>query len=354
LGIRQPRLRNAAYFELVDKFVAAVKAVWPKAIVQWEDFTRDVAFNVLARYRNALPCFNDDIQGTGAMALAGLLSAVARKGEALAEQTVLIVGAGAGGLGVAKVIRAGMLAAGMSETETRAHLFVADENGLLLDDGALEDYKQPFAQALDYYHDWTMAGETPTLLEIVRQVRPSVLIGLSGAPGIFNREVVETLAQLHERPVIFPFSNPNNHCEAKPEDIIQWTAGRAFVATGSPFPDVYYQDRRYEIRQGNNAFIFPGLGLAAVLGECGRISDGMVLAAAYSLAEYVRDYCTDGYIFPPIRDLKKISAYVAERVLAAAIADGSSVRVDLADQDLAALVAAQMWRAEYLPCRYVG
>ena len=352
LGIRQPRLMDEAYFDLVDKFVAAVKAVWPKAIVQWEDFTRDAAFSVLARYRKALPCFNDDIQGTGAMALAGLLSAAAAKGERLAEQTVLIVGAGAGGLGVAKMIRAGMLAAGMSEEQARGHLFVADVNGLLLDNGELESFKLPFAQAADFCRDWDVVGGTPSLLEIVQKLRPGVLIGLSGAAGIFTQAVVEAMCETHARPVIFPFSNPNDHCEALPRDIVAWTGGRAIVATGGPFGDVVYEGVRHEIRQGNNAFIFPGLGLAAVIGECSRISDGMVLAAAYALAEYVRDVCADGYIFPPIRDLKKISALVAERVLQAAIADGSASRADLSGLDLAQCVADSMWRAEYLPCRY--
>jgi malate dehydrogenase (oxaloacetate-decarboxylating) len=353
LGIRQPRLQHQAYFDLVDQFVAAVKTVWPKAIVQWEDFTRDAAFNVLARYRDALPCFNDDIQGTGAMALAGLLSAVKRKQQQLQQQTVLIVGAGAGGLGVAKIIRAGMLAAGMSEVEVRSRLFVADVNGLLLGSEELEQYKREFAQRADYCRDWQTAAPTPSLLEIVRHIQPSVLLGLSGAPGIFHREIIETLAQQHARPVVFPFSNPNSLCEAVPADIIAWSDGRAIVATGSPFDDVHYQGRRYEIRQGNNAFIFPGLGLAAVIGECSRISDGMVLAAAYGLVEYVDAYCEQEHIFPPIRELKKISALVAQRVLAAAIADGSA-SADLADRDLAALVAEQMWQAEYLPCRYVG
>jgi malate dehydrogenase (oxaloacetate-decarboxylating) len=354
LGIRQKRLEQEAYFQLVDKFVHAVKAVWPKAIIQWEDFTKDVAFDVLARYRNTLPCFNDDIQGTGAMALAGLLSACHKKGEQLIEQTVVVVGAGAGGIGVASMIRVGMLNAGLSEAEVKQQIFVVDVNGLIIEDDNLEDYKRDFAHPDNIYQSWSIEGEVPTLLEVVKNLKANVLIGLSGATGIFTEAVVSAMANNHEYPVIFPLSNPNANCEATPEDIIKWTLGRAIVATGSPFPNVEYQDHSYEIRQGNNAFIFPGLGLAAVLGECHQISDGMVLESAYALADYIKANNDDGYIYPPIRDLRKISTYVATRVLLKAIGDGSATRTSLKNIDLEKYVEANLWRAEYLPCRYAA
>ena len=352
LGIRHKRLENEEYFQLVDKFVNAVKATWPKAIIQWEDFTKDVAFDVLSRYRNEIPCFNDDIQGTGAMALAGLLAACHQKAERLIDQVVVVVGAGAGGIGVASIIRTGMLNAGLSEQEVRRHVYVVDVNGLIIEDDDIEGYKLAFAQPKDIYQTWVMQGETPTLLEVVQHLKPHALLGLSGALGIFNESVVKAMAEYNENPIIFPLSNPNSNCEATPEDIIKWSDGRAIVATGSPFPDVIYQNKRYEIRQGNNAFIFPGVGLAAVLGECRQISDGMILESAYALADYIKDHCSDGYIYPPIKDLRKISVYVATRVLSKALADGSATLLHLKDIDIQSYVEENLWRAEYIPYKY--
>lgn len=354
LGIRQNRLEKETYFELVDKFVNAVKSTWPKAIIQWEDFTKDVAFDVLSRYRNEIPCFNDDIQGTGAMVLAGLLAGCHKKGENLKDQTVIVVGAGAGGLGVAGMVRTGMLNAGLSEKETSLKIYVVDVNGLILDEDKIEGYKLPFVQPIDIYQSWSIKGKTPTLLEVVNNLKPNVLIGLSGAPGIFDEPIINAMLNNNQYPIIFPLSNPNSNCEATPEDIIKWSSGRAMVVTGSPFADVNYQNKTYEIRQGNNAFIFPGVGLAAVLGECKQISDGMILESAYALADYIKENCNDGYIYPPIKDLKKISTYVAIRVLFKALEDGSATRIDLKNVDLPGYVEENLWLAEYLPCRYAG
>ena len=199
-----------------------------------------------------------------------------------------------------------------------------------------------------------MQGETPTLLEVVQHLKPHALLGLSGALGIFNESVVKAMAEYNETPIIFPLSNPNSNCEAAPEDIIKWSDGRAIVATGSPFPDVIYQNKRHEIRQGNNAFIFPGVGLAAVLGECRQISDGMILESAYALADYIKDHCSDDYIYPPIKDLRKISVYVATRVLSKALEDGSTTVNDLKNIDIQSYVEENLWRAEYIPYKYAG
>ncbi len=247
-----------------------------------------------------------------------------------------------------------MLNAGLSLEDVKRHIYVVDVNGLVLEEENLEDYKQPFAQPKDIYQSWTLNNETPTLLEVVENLKPHVLIGLSGATGIFDEQIVRVMIDHHASPVIFPFSNPNANCEATPEAIIKWSLGRAIVATGSPFPDVNYQNVNYEIRQGNNAFIFPGLGLAAVIGECQRISDEMILESAYALADYIQILGNDGHIYPPIRDLKKISTFVATRVLAKALEDGSATRTDFKDTDLSQLIEANLWRAEYLPYRYAG
>lgn len=356
LGIAEKRLQDQAYFELVDKLVAAVKITWPKAIIQWEDFTKDVAFDVLNRYRQQIPCFNDDIQGTGAMVLAGLLAACRKRGDTLAEQTIVVVGAGAGGIGVATTIRAGLLAAGLSEAAAKQRLFVVDVSGLVITEMTSEAYKLPLAHDQDTYQTWgCAAGQAPSLMQVVQHAKPSVLIGLSGAAGIFDENLVKTMAAHHAQPIIFPLSNPNTYCEAEPADLIRWTEGRAIVATGSPFPPVSYQGQSYAIGQGNNAFIFPGLGLAAVLGECYQISDGMVLESAYALADYIVEHLPgDAAIYPPIKDLKTISVFVAVRVLQQALADGSARRTELLDEDLPAFVNAQLWQARYLPVRYVS
>jgi malate dehydrogenase (oxaloacetate-decarboxylating) len=351
LGMREARLQGEQYFALVDKFVAAIKAKWPKAIIQWEDFSKNVAFDVLARYRQQIPCFNDDIQGTGAVALAGLLSACRLKGEALTAQVIVVVGAGAGGIGVASMIKVGMMRAGLSEEQAQRQIYVVDVCGLLVHGDDIEDYKMFLAHSPDIFQEWGCSAQNkPMLKEVVMRVKPSVLIGLSGVAGLFSEEIIKSMAEQHARPIIFPLSNPTDNCEAIPKDIVEWTQGRAIISTGSPFASVPYQGNEYQIGQGNNAFIFPGLGIAAVLGECSHISDEMILAAAYTLAEYTAEhYLPVGQIFPPVGDLKKLSLQVAVKVLAQALEDGSSVRQDLKAQDLEVYVKKHFWQARHLP-----
>ncbi|MEI8574224.1 NAD-dependent malic enzyme [Methylomonas sp. LW13] len=356
LGAHSKRLHDQPYFELVDKFVNAVQTVWPKAIIQWEDFAKNIAFDLLAKYKDLLPCFNDDIQGTGAMALAGLLSACHKKGETLAEQTVVVVGAGAGGFGVASTIKKGMLREGLTMEQILQRIFVVDAHGLVVKEATTEAYKLPLSHTQESYHDWDIPDDrVPNLLEVVTHAKPTVLLGLTGVAGLFTETVIKTMAANHAQPIIFPLSNPTANCEATPEDILAWTQGSAMVATGSPFADVEYQGRRYPIGQGNNAFIFPGLGFAAVLGECSRISDAMVLESAYALADYIVEKCSAAdLIFPPVGDLKQVSLFVANRVLAKALEDGSATRQDLVGIDLEAYVKANLWKAEYLPFKYAG
>lgn len=350
LGVQQKRLRGDEYYELMDKFVDAVAKKWPKAIIQWEDFAKDVAFNVLERYRDRIPSFNDDIQGTGAVVLAGLLSACRQKGESLAEQRVVVVGAGAGGVGVASAILEGMVKGGLSREQARRQMYVLDGRGLVIDGITRDEYKRPIAQFADTYADWQIEGTVPNLIEVINNAKPTVLLGLSGISGLFSEPVVRTMATHCTTPLIFPLSNPTANCEAIPEDIFNWTEGRAIVATGSPFDNVEYNGKSYPIGQGNNAFIFPGLGFAAVLGKCQRISDAMVLESAYALADYTNEhFLKDGRIYPPISSLQEVSIKVTARVLATAIEDGSSTRDDLKDSDLEQYVHSRSWRAEYLP-----
>jgi malate dehydrogenase (oxaloacetate-decarboxylating) len=354
LGMRESRLNSNAYFDLVDKFVAAVKSKWPKAIIQWEDFAKNVAFDVLARYRDQIPCFNDDIQGTGAVALAGLLSACRLKAEPLTQQIVVVAGAGAGGIGVASLIKEGMIRAGLSEAEARQQIYVVDACGLVIQSENTDSYKMALAHSPDIYQDWNIAEhQQPNLMEVLTHTKPSVLIGLSGVAGLFSEDMIKSMAENHTNPIIFPLSNPTDNCEARPENIIEWTQGRAIISTGSPFAAVEYQGKHYSIGQGNNAFIFPGLGFAAILGECSRITDDMVLEAAYALAEYTEQHClSTGHIYPPVSDLKKVSLVVASKVLAKALEDGSATRQELKGMDLDAYVKNNFWQAKHLPFKY--
>jgi malate dehydrogenase (oxaloacetate-decarboxylating) len=353
LGIHQARLRGDEYFALVDKFVDAVQKRWPKAVIQWEDFAKNVAFEVLQRYKDKIPCFNDDIQGTGAVVLAGLLAACHKKDERLKDQRVAVVGAGAGGVGVARAIIEGMIKEGLSEHEARQRMFVFDARGLVVEGVTTDDYKLQVSQYQDTYQNWTIAGDVPQLMEVIEQGKPTVLLGLSGISGLFSQPIVETMAENSTQPIIFPLSNPTSNCEALPDDIIKWTNGKAIVASGSPFADVVYEDQTHVIGQGNNAFIFPGLGFATIVGKCTRISDDMIIESAYALAEYtIEKYAEHGLIFPPVADLQEASIRVAARVLQQAIKDGSSRNEAIDIDNIEDFIRTRMWWPDYLPFVY--
>jgi malate dehydrogenase (oxaloacetate-decarboxylating) len=350
LGVHQRRLRGESYLAFVDKFVEAVHERWPRAVIQWEDLSKEVAFKVLARYRDRLPSFNDDIQGTGAVALAGLLSACRLKHESLADQRIVVFGAGAGGAGVAWAIVQGLMREGLSAEEAHARVFVLDSRGLLVEGRGAEEYKQPYLQPREALSGWRVAGPVPTLLEVIENTRATALLGLSGQTDSFNHPVVTAMSENTSRPIIFPLSNPTSSCEALPEDILDWSEGRAIVATGSPFPDVARDGHIHPIGQGNNAFIFPGLGFGTVLAECSKITDGMVLETAYALAEYTAaNHLEDGRVYPPVSELQEVSIRVAARVIRQALRDGVAHKTDLTERDLDAYLRSRAWRAHYLP-----
>ena len=353
LGVRQRRLKGPEYEEFLDKFIDAIRHRWPNAVIQWEDLSKQAAFEVLERYRDVVPSFNDDIQGTGAVALAGVLSACRLKGEALTDQTFVIHGAGAGGIGVADAIVDGLVTSGLSEAEARAKVFVLDSKGLLLEGRSMEGYKKPFAQPASRVADWRFEGNAPDLLETICEGGATVLLGLSGRAGAFDEAVVQAVAQNTERPIVFPLSNPTANSEAHPAEVLAWTEGKAIVATGSPFGEVRFQGKVVPIGQGNNAFVFPGLGFGAILSEASKITDGMVRAAAWALAEYTaEEHVGEGLIYPPIEDLQETSKRVAAAVVAQAVKDGAAGRDDLPTEDaetLRAYVAERFWKPEYLP-----
>ena len=350
LGVRQRRLRGEAYLDFLDKFVEAVHKRWPAAVLQWEDLSKDVAFTVLERYRHCHPCFNDDIQGTGAVALAGVLSGSRLKGERFSDQRIVVFGAGAGGIGVAWAITEGLIRDGLSRDEARSRVFVIDSRGLLVEGRSMDPYKQAYAQTRESIAGWHLVGNVPTMLEVIENAGATVLLGLSGQAGAFNEPVVRAVSQNTTRPMIFPLSNPTASSEALPEDILDWSEGRAMVATGSPFPEVVREGQSHPIGQGNNAFIFPGLGFAALLSECRAITDEMVLEAAYALAEYTAAHHLEfGRVYPPVGELNEVSIRVAARVIEGALAQGVAQKTSLEGRDLDAYLRSRFWKPRYLP-----
>ncbi len=353
LGVRTPRLHGEAYFEIIDAFVHAVKERYPRAILQWEDLSKDTAFDVLARHRDTLPSFNDDIQGTGAVALAGLISACRLKGEPLRDQVFVLSGAGAGGIGVAWAIVKGLQRDGLSEAEAHARVLVLDSKGLLSADRDMEAYKRPYAQSRERLAGWKIAGTVPTLHETLREAKATVLIGLSGQGGSFDEAAVKQLLSFTSRPIVMPLSNPTTACEVHPAEVLRITDGKALVATGSPFPDVLLPNgATVSVGQGNNAFIFPGLGMGAVLCEASRITDAMVLQASYALAAYTeREHGKDGRMYPHVTELRKVACEVAAHVIQCAHREGvarSSATKALDATELSAFVARASYEPRYL------
>ena len=351
LGVRHRRLSGDEYYAFMDRFVEAFRKRFPNAVMQWEDFGKDTAFAVLERYRHQLPSFNDDIQGTGAVTLAGVLSACRIKGEKLSDQRILVYGAGAGGAGVAQAMLDGLMREGLSEAEALERVFVLDSKGLLLNNRSMEEYKLKFAKDPAVVQDWPLAGAVPTLYETIVSGGITVLLGLSGQPGSFTEPIVQATQANAEHPVIFPLSNPTSSSEAIPEEILRWTGGKALVAAGSPFAPVELGGKTYPIGQGNNAFIFPGLGFGTVLSKAKEVSDGMVLEASYALYDYTSKH-HPARVYPPTSELREVSQYVAARVIRQAIKEGLTKDeriIGLNTDAIQAYVAERFWQPRYLP-----
>jgi malate dehydrogenase (oxaloacetate-decarboxylating) len=351
LGVRRPRMEGQEYDDFIHTFVSALKRRFPNVLVQWEDFSKQKAFDVLDRYREELPSLNDDIQGTGAVVLAGLLSATRRSQTSLGQQVYLVHGAGAGGVGVARQIVRGLEREGLSTREARERIYLIDSKGLILKDRrGLEPYKLEFAHEPARVAGWKLRGAIPSLLETVREGKVTVLLGLSGQRGAFGEEVVRAVARNTPYPMVFALSNPTDNSEAVPADIYRWTEGRALVATGSPFEDVEWNGVRYPVGQGNNAFIFPGLGLGVLLSRARKVTDGMLTAASLALADYTDGArLAQGALYPRMDRLRAASRQVALAVLRQAQREAVASRA--LPEDLEALLEAEMWRPEFLPIR---
>ncbi len=338
LGLPQERIRGEEYAALLEEFVMAVQEVFPEAVIQFEDFATDNAIHLLARYRDRVCCFNDDIQGTAAVTLAGLLSAARITGQPLVEQKVLFLGAGSAATGIADLIVSALVREGMPEATARERCWFIDSRGLVVAGRAnLADYKLPYA------HPHAPAAG---LLEAVEALHPTAIVGVSATAGSFTEPAVRAMARLNKRPIIFPLSNPTSKSECTAEQAYAWTDGRAVFASGSPFPAVTHAGRTYLPRQGNNAYIFPGVGLGVIVSKASRVTDTMFYAAARALAVQVKQASLDaGSLFPPLSEIRQVSVEIATAVAEVAYEEGLAKAPRPAD--LRATVRTQMYDGTY-------
>ncbi|AOM10463.1 MULTISPECIES: oxaloacetate-decarboxylating malate dehydrogenase [Bacillus] len=346
IGNRHPRITGEAYDEFIDTFVQSVNKQFPKALLHWEDFSSRNARKILDKYRHDVCTFNDDIQGTGAVSLAAVLSAVKASGVPLSEHRVVVFGAGTAGIGIADQVRDAMVRVGVSEEESYKRFWCIDRNGLVTDNMEdLLDFQIPYARKEAEVSEWK-ENDVIGLAEVVKHVKPTILIGTSTVAGAFKEEIIKEMASHVERPIILPMSNPTPLAEAKPADLIEWTEGRALVATGSPFEPVTYNGVTYVIGQSNNALIFPGLGLGTIVVRASVMTDGMFAAAAEAVASMVDTSQPGAPILPEVEELRNISEMVAIEVAKVAVAEGVA-RVNLSDNDIKMAVQEAMWKPEY-------
>ncbi|WP_142337884.1 oxaloacetate-decarboxylating malate dehydrogenase [Bacillus thuringiensis] len=346
IGNRHPRITGEVYDEFIDTFVQAVNKQFPKALLHWEDFSSRNARKILDKYRHDVCTFNDDIQGTGAVSLAAVLSAVKASGVPLSEHRVVVFGAGTAGIGIADQVRDAMVRVGVSEEESYKRFWCIDRNGLVTDNMEdLLDFQIPYARKEAEVSEWKQ-NDVIGLAEVVKHVKPTILIGTSTVAGAFKEGIIKEMASHVERPIILPMSNPTPLAEAKPADLIEWTEGRALVATGSPFEPVTYNGVTYVIGQSNNALIFPGLGLGTIVVRASVMTDGMFAAAAEAVASMVDTSQPGAPILPEVEELRNISEMVAIEVAKVAVAEGVA-RVNLSDNDIKMAVKEAMWKPEY-------
>lgn len=345
LGLRQKRVRGKKYQDFVDKFVKAVRRVFPNVLLQWEDFYKGNAIFQLQRFRDKLCTFNDDIQGTAAVALSGMFTAVKASGQQMCDQRLVFAGAGAASQGIADLFVLALREEGLTLQDARRRVWTVDSKGLVTRDRPnLDEFKKTYAR------DPVECGGT-SLAEVVAIVKPTIMVGVSGIPGTFSEEVVRQMAAVNERPIIFPLSNPTSKAECTPEQAIRWSDGRAIVCTGSPFAPVSHNGKKFRIGQGNNAFIFPGVGLGVMVGRIDRVTDGMFYEAAKALTLVVsREDMNEGSIFPRLTRIREVSCAVACAVVRRAVSEGHARKSAL--HNLEARVKSAMWVPEYLPIRH--
>ncbi|WP_455818288.1 NAD-dependent malic enzyme [Pseudomonas cerasi] len=351
MGWRHSRITDEQYLEFIDLFVNAVKERWPNVLLQFEDFAQKNAMRLLNRYRDQICCFNDDIQGTAAVTVGTLLAASHATGTRLRDQRVVFLGSGSAGCGIAEKIIACMMEDGAGEQQARSQIFMIDRFGLLTDDMPnLLDFQQRLVTSRESIRGWDVDQNSLSLMDVVRHVHPTVLIGVSGQPGLFSEDVVKEMHLHCPRPIIMPLSNPTSRAEAVPQDLIAWTQGAALIATGSPFPPVFYQDQRYDIAQCNNAYIFPGLGLGILAVKAERVTEGMLMAASYTMANHSPLAMTgQGQLLPAVEEIETLSRAIAFAVGRAAQQD--NVAPVMSEEQLHAAIKNNFWQARYTPYR---
>ena len=353
LGWNHPRISGDEYNQFIDDVIRAIQRRWPKALIQFEDFAQQNAMPLLTTYREQICCFNDDIQGTAAVALASLIAASHVVKKQVKDQTIVILGAGSAGCGIAEQIIAQMKIEGLSDLEARSRLYLVDRFGLMTEQQPnLLDFQSKLAQPLRAIETWANVAPEISLLEVIQHAKPTVLIGVSGQTGLFSEDIIRALAENCERPIVFPLSNPTSQVEALPADIIQWTEGKALIATGSPFAPVHHQGHIYPIAQCNNAYIFPGVGLGVIAAGAQSVTDLMLMAASNALAS-----CSpmlknpDHDLLPSIGAIQDISKIIALQVGLAAIREGVAPLMD--EASLQKAIEAHVWKPEYRDYRRI-
>ena len=352
IGWRHERVRGQAYDDFIEAFIQAVVKRWPRVLLQWEDFAQSNAGRLLERYRDRLCTFNDDIQGTAAVATGTLMAAINITGIPLKDQRIAVLGAGSAGSGIGSLLLRAMVEAGLSEDEARSRFYAVDRNGLLVEGMTnILPFQEPFVQRRAAIADWTLDHpDKIDLLDVVVNARPTALIGVSGQPGIFSEAVVRAMARNVARPVIFPLSNPTSRSEASPTDLLAWTDGRAIIGTGSPFLPVEKNGKYVQIDQTNNSYIFPGIGLGVIASRARYISDAMFMASARALAETSpARHDQEANLLPSVDSMREVSVAVALAVARQAQSEGHAEPCD--EEILAARIRAMMWEPNYSPYR---
>ncbi|WP_117235412.1 NAD-dependent malic enzyme [Vibrio maerlii] len=349
MGWRHPRITGADYDAFVEEFIQAVQRRWPDALIQFEDFAQKNAMPLLNRYKDRICCFNDDIQGTAAVTVGSLMAACKAAGSKLSEQRITFLGAGSAGCGIAEAIIAQMVSEGISDEQARSQVYMVDRWGLLQEGMQnLLDFQKRLVQKNTNIADWTSESEESgfDLHDVVRNAKPTVLIGVSGAPGLFSKAIIQEMHQHCERPIVFPLSNPTSRVEATPNDIIRWTDGKALVATGSPFAPVVHNGESFSIAQCNNSYIFPGIGLGVLAVSASRVTDEMLMESSRALSE-----CSpmakngSGALLPPLEEIHLVSKKIAFAVAKKAIEQG--VALEITDEALEQAIDQHFWQPVY-------
>jgi malate dehydrogenase (oxaloacetate-decarboxylating) len=354
MGARHPRIAQDQYNEFLEMFIKEVSARWPEAMIQFEDFAQPNAMPLLQNYRDKVCCFNDDIQGTAAVTLGTILAACRARGDKLSHMKVAFVGAGSAGCGIAEMLVQQMMFEGLDEANARARVFMIDRFGLLtqgMED--MRDFQSKLAQAVSNISSWTYSGDYASLLDVVNCAKPDILIGVSGQPGLFTEQVITTMAEHCETPIIFPLSNPSRQVEARPEQVIQWTKGKVVIATGSPFEPVIYEDKVFPIAQCNNSYIFPGIGLGVIASKARLISDEMIMAASNALAlESPLAKGESANLLPRLTEISSLSRKIAIAVAKVAMEQGHALALE--DDVLEQRIDGNVWKPEYRPYKRVS